>query len=169
LRCCNHGHVLLLRLYQSRFYAGLGAVEDFHDELISFAYERQIESDGSNTAYYLECLQGIAEGRHSENLQVKVDIEATSEKISRRDVRAAYRELGLDNKEIHEDDTILGIFNSRTADAPKQEPEMRRALRIIGQDRSSAKILVVASQGNIILLCRYLVPNRSLCHSCHKL
>lgn len=160
---------MLLNLYRPRFYAGLGAVEDFHDELIRFAYERQIEIDGSNTAYYLECLQGIAEGRDSENLHVKVAIEATSEKISRRDVRAAYRELGLDATKIHEDDNILGIFNSRTADAPKQEPDMRRALKIIGQDRSSEKILIVASQGNIFNICRHLLPHRSLCRSCHQL
>ena len=98
--------------------------------------------------YYLECLQGIAEGRKSDSLNVKVAIEATSDKISRRDVRAAYKELGLDAKEAHEDDTIIGIFNSRITDAPKQEPEMRRALTIIGQYRSSERIQVVASQGN---------------------
>ncbi len=159
----------MLRLYQPRFYAGLGAVEDFHDELIRFAYERQIESDGSNTAYYLECLQGIAEGRDSENLHVKVAIEATSEKISGRDIRAAYKDLGLDASKNHEDDNILGIFNSRIADAPKQEPDMRRALKIIGQDRSSEKILTVASQGNIIPVCRDVITHRSLCCSCHQL
>lgn len=144
-------------------------MEDFHDELIRFAYERQIEVDGNNTAYYLECLQGIAEGRDSENLHVKVAIEATSEKISRRDVRAAYRELGLDDRKIHEDDNIVGVFNSRIADAPKQEADMRRALKIIGQDRSSEKLLIVASQGDIIYVCRHLVSHHSLCRSCHQL
>ena len=136
-----------MRLNCFRFYAGLGAVEDFHDELLTFAYEQQIENDEFNTPYYLECLQGIAEGRNSEHLQFKVAIEATSDKISRRDVRSAYKELGLDVKEAHEDDTIIGIFNSRTTDAPKQEPEMRRALKIIGQARSSERIQIVASQG----------------------
>ena len=132
----------------SRFYAGLGAVEDFHDDLLKFAYEQQIDQDSANTPYYLECLQGIAAGRNSEQLQVKVAIEATSDKISRRDVRAAYKELGLDAKGVHEEDTIIGIFNSRITDAPKQEPQMRRALRIIGQERECERIQVVASQGN---------------------
>ena len=130
-----------------RFYAGLGAVEDFHDDILIFAYEQQIAQDYNGTSYYLECLQGIAEGRNSEQLHLKVAIEATSDKISKRDVRAAYKELGLDPKVNHEDNTILGIFNSRISDAPKQEPEMRRALKIIGQQRASEKIQVVASQG----------------------
>ena len=126
----------------------MGAVEDFHDDLLRFAYEQQIEQDFANTPYYLECLQGVAAGRNSEQLQLKVAIEATSDKISRRDIRAAYKELGLNAKEAHEDDTIIGIFNSRVTDAPKQEPAMRRALKIIGQERSSERIQVVASQGD---------------------
>ena len=131
-----------------RFYAGLGAVEDFHDDLIVFAYDCQRRSDLENTAYYLECLQGIAEGRASENLQTKVAIEASSEIISFRDVRAAYKELGLDSWVKYEDETILGTFHSRIADAPKQEVELRRALRIVGQNRSSQQIQVIASQSN---------------------
>ena len=75
-------------------------------------------------------------------------IEATSDKLSHRDIRVAYRELGLDRNDLQEDETIIGIFNSRVTDAPKQEPEMRRALKIIGQDRSSARIQSTASQGN---------------------
>lgn len=100
---------------------------------------------------------------------MKVAIEATSDKISRRDIRAAYRELGLDAKELHEDDTLIGIFNSRIADAPKQEPEMRRALRIIGQDRASEKLQVVASQGRNPQICRHLTSPYSLCPSCLQL
>jgi len=152
LRIENVGdRVSVLRRCLCRFYAGLGAVEDFHDDLLIISYEQQIASDDLNTSYYLECLQGIAEGRNSEQLQFKVAIEATSDKISRRDVRAAYRELGLDAKETHEDDTIIGIFNSRITDAPKHEPEMRRALKVIGQDRSSGRIQIVASQGDMEL------------------
>ena len=76
-----------------------------------------------------------------------VAIEASADKISFRDVRAAFKELGLDSQAFYEDDTIIGTFNARVADGPKQEPEMRRALKIIGQIRSSEKIQYVASQG----------------------
>lgn len=102
-----------------------------------------------NTSYYLECLQGIAGGRSSEKLQTKVAIEASNDILSFRDVRAAYKELGLSSQIEYEDDTILGTFHSRIADAPKQEAELRRALLILGQTRSSHKIQAVASQSNV--------------------
>ncbi|KAF6241209.1 hypothetical protein HO173_001003 [Letharia columbiana] len=128
------------------WHAGLGATADFHDELIEFSYERQLEIDPYNTPYYLECLQGIARGRHSETLHTKVAIEASENRISLKDVRAAFKELGLDSRSDYEDDTIIGTFQSRVSDAPKQETEMRRALKIIGQSRRSEKIEFVASQ-----------------------
>lgn len=130
----------------SSYYAGLGAVENFHDDLIKFAYERQVLIDTDNTPYYLECIQGIAAGRNSEELATQVAIEASDEKLSYRDIRAAYKELGLDARAQLEDDIILGTFRSRISDAPKQEAEMRRALKVIGQDRGSQAIQSVASQ-----------------------
>ena len=132
-----------------RWHAGLGATADFHDDLIDFSYERQLEVDPSNTPYYLECLQGIAQGRRSETLDTKVAIEASKNRISLQDVRAAFKELGFDSRADYSDDTIIGSFQSRIADAPKQETEMRRALKIIGQSRESEKIQLVASQGKL--------------------
>lgn len=105
--------------------------------------------DPYNTPYYLECLQGIAQGRHSEALDMKVAIEASENRISLKDVRAAFKELGLDSRADYEDDTIIGMFQARISDAPKQEAEMRRALKIIGQSRGSQKIEFVASQGTL--------------------
>ena len=132
-----------------RWHAGLGATADLHDELIEFSYERQLEVDTYNSPYYLGCLQGIAQGRRSEALDTKVAIEASQNRISLQDVKAAFRELGLDPRADYEDDTIIGTFQSRIADAPKQEAEMRRALKIIGQSRRNEKILNVASQGTL--------------------
>ncbi|MCJ1432616.1 ubiquitin-specific protease ubp2 [Xylographa pallens] len=128
------------------FYAGLGSTMDFHDELICFTYERQIASDTENAPYYLECLQGIAEGRGSEDLQTKVAIEASSGKFSVRDLREAYQSLGLDIRSLfYDDDTVIGSFQSRIADAPRQEPDLRRALYMIGEHRKSVRIQHVAS------------------------
>ena len=137
------------RLIIPRWHAGLGATADFHDELIEFSYERQLETDPANTPYYLECLQGIAQNRHSEDLDTKVAIEASQSRISLKDVRAAFNEFGLDPRALYEDETIIGNFQSRISDAPKQEAEMRRALKIIGQSRNSEKIQLVASQGTL--------------------
>ena len=108
--------------------------------------------DPNNTPYYLECLQGIAGGRDSETLDTKVAIEASeNSRISLKDVKAAFKELGLHSRADYEDDTIIGTFQSRISDAPKQEAEMRRALKIIGQNRKSEKIQLVASQGMLNL------------------
>ena len=128
-------------------YAGLGSVADFHDDLLYFAYKRQIETDFPNTAYYLECLQVLAEGRKSEDLDTKVAIAASEGQISLRDVRMAYQHFG---HTMHapglDDNTVVGIFHARLADSPKQEAELRRDLKIIGQHRMSSRIQNVASQ-----------------------
>ena len=128
-----------------RYYAGLGVVGDFHDELLVFAYDRQVAVDPSNLAYYLECLQGICEGRSSpEDLQTKLLIEQTADKVSDRDLRAAYRKLGASAG--LDDETILGTFQARLADTSnQQEEELREALKVIGIGRSSKRLQEAAS------------------------
>ena len=121
--------------------------------------------------YYLECLQGIAEGRKSEALQTHVAIEASNDKISFRDIRQAYQDLGLKYPAIHlDDDTIIGTFQSRIASSPKQDAELRRALKIIGQDRWSNKLQLVAANSKLFPLhagtthkkCQILTDSQSL-------
>ena len=120
-------------------------MRNFHDELIIFAYQRQIDVDTANSGYYLECLQAIAKGRNSADLDTKTLMEQTSDKVSNSDIRNAYKELAIPADDI-DDDTILGTFQARLADAPKhQEEELRRALKIIGADRCSRKIQDAAS------------------------
>ena len=119
--------------------------------MINFAYQCQIESDTTNTPYYLECLQGIGEGRSSETLQTLAAIEASSGKISLKDVREACNDFGIEFMSTHlDDDTIIGTFQSRVSDAPRQEPELRRALKVIGQYRSSEKIQQIASNSRFL-------------------
>ncbi|KAL8738538.1 MAG: hypothetical protein Q9181_000698 [Wetmoreana brouardii] len=128
-------------------YPSLGAKLDFHDDLIRFAYERQLITDPEHYPYYLECLQTIAEGRQSEDLQTLVAIEASAGKVSVRDIRNAYKALDLEvDSGLLTDDYIIGSFQSRAADSPRQEPELRRALQIVGNDRSSQAIQFVASK-----------------------
>ena len=130
-----------------RSYPSLGAKADFHDGLIKFSYERQLMSDPDRTPYYFECLQTIADGRKSEDLQTLVAIEESSGKVSAGDIRKAYKALNLDLQSTFlDDDFIIGNFQSWVADAPKQESDLRRALQIIGHDRSSQKILSIASK-----------------------
>lgn len=130
-----------------RFYAGLGVLGDFHDELIVFAYDRQIATDSDNLAYYLECLQGICDGREGPaDLQTKVLLEQTADKVSDRDLRLAYRKLGVDSN--LDDETILGSFQARLGDAPShQEEELREALKMVGTYRKSKRMQEAASMG----------------------
>lgn len=128
---------------------------DFNDDLIIFGYEKQISIDHSNEPYYLECLQGIAMGRKSETLQTRTAIEASAGKISTKDIQEAYKSLDLDPHDTFlDEDTVIGTFQSRVADAPRQESELRQALRVIGQARGSTRIQHVASN------CKY--PRRSI-------
>ena len=156
-----------LTVQEHPFYASLGATADFHDNLIIFAYKRQIDVDPKNIPYYLECLQGLGEGRKSEELQTQAAIEASSDKISLKDVRTAYKDLGLEsNLHLLDDDTIIGTFQARVSDAPRQESELRRSLQIIGQSRSSEKIQFIASKGNIHQL-NLIETSLSICIDTH--
>ena len=122
------------------YYAGLGALIDFHDDLISFAYDRQIACDEENIPYYLECFQGIATGRKSQDLQIKAAVEASTGKKSLQDVREAYKAFGLSMDESLADDSIIGSFQARIIDSQRQEPQLREHLAAIGQHRGSLKI-----------------------------
>lgn len=143
---------------------------DFHDDLIKFAYERQLVVDPDNVPYYLESLQTIADGRKSEELHTLVAIEASSGKVSAQDVRDAYKLLDLDLASAYlDEDVIIGTFQSRVADAPRQEAELRRALQIIGQDRSSEKIQFMASKSRKIACARNLQRMAYCSNSCDEL
>ncbi|KAI9791044.1 MAG: ubiquitin-specific protease ubp2 [Candelina submexicana] len=126
-------------------FASLGAVGDFSDDLIIFAYERQKLCDIDNAPYYLECLQDLGELRQSEILQTKAVMMQSEGEISTKDIREAYRYFGFDSQSSSlNDETIIGVFQSRLSDAPRQEADARLALRIIGQSRGSEKILHLA-------------------------
>lgn len=128
-------------LIDKRYYAGLGAVCNFHDSLIQFAYERQVSCDPGNGSYYLESLNGIAEGRKSEDLKTKAAIEASTGKLSSTEIREAYASFNLNmHSESLDDEHIIGVFQSRAADAPLQEAQLRRDLTTIGKHRQSLKI-----------------------------
>ena len=128
-------------LIDKRYYAGLGTVGNFHDSLIQFAYERQVSCDPGNSSYYLECLDGIAEGRKSEDLKTKAAIEASTGKLSNTEIKEAYASFNL-NMYLDGlgDEHIIGVFQSRAADAPLQEAQLRRNLTTIGKHRQSRKI-----------------------------
>lgn len=130
------------------YYAGLGAVGDFADELLLFAYHRQTAMDKANAPYYFECLQDLAVGRRSESLQSEVAVLASQGSFKRSEVALAYRYFDIDPSHAHalNDDHITGVFRSRLADiSAATAEESRNQLRIIGYARGSRAILDAAS------------------------
>lgn len=126
-------------------YAGLGAVHDFSDTLIAFAYDRQRECDPQNKPYYLECLQGIGEGRESEDLQAKSVMAISIGEHTLTDIEKAYKFFAINQDAAGGDDHIIGLYKSRIESAPRQKEEARHCLQIIGQARQSEKIQAMAN------------------------
>ncbi|KAI4664957.1 uncharacterized protein J4E79_003256 [Alternaria viburni] len=130
------------------YYASLGAVGDFDDALILFAFSRQGAVDIENKAYYFECLQDLAAGRQSEMLQMQVALLASQGLTSKRDTERAYQYFGIDptHANVIGDDHIIGCFRSRLADVSViQAEEARKQLRVLGDVRDSDRIRSEAS------------------------
>lgn len=133
-----------------RYFVGLGAVEDFSDELVVYAYERQKDCDPDHAPFYLSWLQEIAGRRGSELLQTKVALMESSGEISYRDINHAYQYFQANP--TWDDATIIGAFRSRLEDAPRQEAEARQHLRAIGVVRQSEIIQSTALNSGSQLL-----------------
>jgi ubiquitin carboxyl-terminal hydrolase 25/28 len=126
-------------------YAGLGAVNDFSDALIAFAYDCQRECDPQNSPYYLECLQGIGKGRGSEDLQAKSVIAISMGEHTLKDIDDAYKFFAITPDTAGGDEYIIGLYKSRIESAPRQKEEARQCLQIIGQARRSETIKAMAN------------------------
>ncbi|KAF1839591.1 cysteine proteinase [Decorospora gaudefroyi] len=130
------------------YYASLGAVGDFDDALILFAFSRQGTVDIENKAYYFECLQDLATGRESEVLGTEVAMLASQGFVSKRDTERAYQYFSIDpvHASVISDEHIIGQFKARLADiSPLQADEARRQLRVLGDVRNSDSIRAEAS------------------------
>lgn len=130
------------------YYAGLGALADFADRLLIFAYTRQVDNDPPNTSYYFECLKDLAKGRNSEALLTQSAILESQGLFTRHDITQAYRTLGIDPSHAPalSDEIITNQFKSRLSDiGPRQVEEARIALQIIGTVRNSEAIQRAAS------------------------
>lgn len=130
------------------YYAGLGALSDFADSLLIFAFQRQVTVDPLNQPYYFECLKDLAKGRQSEVLLTEsVTLESLGY-VTREDVTQAYRTLGIDPSHAHalSDELITSQFSSRLSDISRhQVQEARNALRIVGIARRSELMKRTAS------------------------
>ncbi|KAK5125256.1 hypothetical protein LTR85_000932 [Meristemomyces frigidus] len=133
------------------YYASLGALPDFADSLIEFAYDRQTMCDPSNLPYYFEGLQIITESRGTEQLQMRTATLASQDVVSRRDLSAAYRFLNIpqaDAKNLS-DERIIELFQAQQPDlGVVAAEEARQALNKIGTARQS-QLLINASRQSV--------------------
>ncbi|KAI2483302.1 hypothetical protein Ptr902_05619 [Pyrenophora tritici-repentis] len=130
------------------YYASLGAVGDFDDALILFAFSRQCALDIENKSYYFECLQDLAAGRKSEVLGMQVAMLASKGVTTKRETERAYQYFGIDptHAGVISDDHIIGCFRSRLSDISLiQAEEARKQLRVLGDVRDSDRIRAEAS------------------------
>ena len=138
-----------IKLTVTRFFSSLGALPDFSDSLIEYAYDRQAKCDRALQAYYFECLQVITESRYSESLQTKVAMLQSQDIVSRRDLSAAYRSLNISIAESRtiSDERIIEKYQAQQPDlgAVAQE-EARGHLYKIGVARRSDTLIKASRQ-----------------------
>lgn len=136
-------------LTKHSFFNSLGALPDFGDVLIEFAYDRQTLCDPERTSYYFECLQVITSGRNSEQLQLKVALLESQQTVSRRDVNAAFSAFSILPKDRHtiKDQEIIDRFQALLADqAPAAQQRSREYLYKLGAFRQSRALINASRQ-----------------------
>lgn len=126
-------------------YRSLGAIYDFTDDYLSWAYDRQRDCDPLNSPYYLDCLNSIAKGRDSSDLQTKVVMATSAGEFGLEAIQQAYKFFGVNPNTKEGDDYIIGLYKSRIESAPRQKEEAKNSLLAIAKARDSEKIRAVAN------------------------
>lgn len=126
-------------------YISLGAVDDFTDTLLIWAYDRQCLCDPENKPYYLDCLSDLARGRGSPDLEIRVALAASAGELSWKDIEHAYKFFNLEVEYVESDNHIIGIYNSRIASAPRQKDEAKQCLMVVAKHRKSEAIEAIAN------------------------
>jgi len=126
-------------------YISLGAVYDFTDRLLEWSYERQCECDPLNKPYYLDCLEDLATGRQSADLQLRVVMATSAGEVGQKAIEDSYRFFNLDPDSVEGDEHIMGLYKSRIESAPRQKDAARDCLLTIAKHRKSEKIEALAN------------------------
>lgn len=132
-------------------YASIGALDTFTDSLLMWAYDRQCQCDPRNKPYYLDCMKGLADGRHSSDLEMKYVLATSAGEYGLNEIEDAYRFFALNMNSDLTDDVIIGNYQSRVESAPRQKEEARNCLRKIARARNSEKIEAVANDSTMSL------------------
>ena len=124
---------------------------DASDELVQFAYERQIDTDSRNSPWYLGFLRGAATERNSEHLNMKLVMEESAGKYDSATLLQALNYFGFNGASPTDEEHVIGTFQARLYDSPMQETKMREYLKIIGKDMGSSKVVAVAENSRLCL------------------
>ena len=133
------------------YYASLGAVDNFTDELLSWAYDRQCQTNPKFKPYYLDCLIDLAQGRKSSDLDTKVAMAISAGEYGQKAIDGAYTYFGLHPNSKEEDDHIMGLYRSRIESAPKHKEDAKAQLLILAKARGSSKIEALANDNTMTL------------------
>lgn len=148
--CTSSNWTIDLTIPEHPYYAGIGAVGDFADPLVFWAFERQSACDPDNKPYYFQCFENIAGGRLSEMLNIEVAKARSEGAYTLAELSASYEYFGIDPGKYNSDETfIIGSFESRVRDAPVHEHQARANLRIIGHALKSQRILNASDKVSI--------------------
>tara|TARA_R110002060_G_scaffold29983_4_gene40467 strand:+ start:1181 stop:1801 length:621 start_codon:yes stop_codon:yes gene_type:complete len=131
------------------YYKSLGAVETFNDDYLSWAYDRQCLCDPLNKPYYFDCLEDLAKGRGSPDLQLKVTMAVSLGEYGLKQLEDSFKFFGLDPATKEGDDHIMGVYKSRIASAPRQKEEAKACLLIIAKHRKSEGIEALANDNTM--------------------
>ncbi|RKF75826.1 putative ubiquitin carboxyl-terminal hydrolase 2 [Golovinomyces cichoracearum] len=122
------------------YYASLGAVEDFTDELLCWAYDRQCECDPKNKPYYFDCLEDLARGRKSYYLQTKFVVATSAGGYGNKAIEDAYSYFRLQSNTNESDEFIMSLYKGRVESEPSQKNRARGCLEKIARHRNSPSL-----------------------------
>jgi ubiquitin carboxyl-terminal hydrolase 25/28 len=159
--------VWILTQEEEMWYTGLGALGDFSDTLLRFAFDKQVETDPYNMPFYFDCFKGLADKRGTEAMLMERVMLESQDYYGRDEIAKAYRYFTIDPQEAHSvsEDQIRGLFETRlSSSASWQDQEIRDKLKIIARSRGSKDLEDTAANGmstmSLVALGKQnLVPN----------
>jgi ubiquitin carboxyl-terminal hydrolase 25/28 len=148
---------------EETWYGGLGALGDFSDTLLRFAFDRQVEFDYYGMPFYFDCFTAIADKRGTEAMIMeKVMLVSANYYYGREEIAKAYQYFTIDPRLAHTltDDQIRGQFETRLSSSGIwQNQEIRDKLKIIAHARRSKELEDTAANGRFdshIFQCKFL-------------
>ena len=127
----------------------MGALPDFSDSLIEWAYDRQAFQDPTNAPFYFRCRKEVAGFRQSETLQYKATMLQSQGVVSDAELDEAWRTIGVDgsHSKFLKDEHILSKYRARVQDcSPDEQKRMRQALSIVAEHQQSALLRDAAAE-----------------------